>query len=107
MTTSSATTTSGTTSGTTGGAGAERAAAPGVPAPRGSQERLQHVEELRRAATHLAAAQFLESRADRSASPVLAGLLRDRARERRRRGERILVRLGVRPVRGGPPGQRC
>ena len=76
-------------------------------APRRPQERLQHVEALRRAATHLATAQFLESRADRSADPVLAGLLRDRARERRRRGERILVRLGVRPVRGGPPGQRC
>lgn len=92
---------------TTTRTGGEPGIVTGVPAPRRPQERLEHVEALRRAATHLATAQFLESRADRSENPALAGLLRDRARERRRRGERILVRLGVRPVRRGPPGQRC
>jgi hypothetical protein len=92
---------------TTTRTGGEAGTGTGVPAPRRPQERLEHVEALRRAATHLAAAQFLEGRADRSDNPVLAALLRDRARERRRRAERILVRLGVRPVRRGPPGQRC
>ena len=87
-------------------AGGDPGIATAPAAPRRPQERLQHVEALRRAATHLAAAQFLESRADRSANPVLAGLLRDRARERRQRGERILLRLGLRPVRRGAPAQR-
>ncbi|GAB3316507.1 hypothetical protein GCM10027451_33460 [Geodermatophilus aquaeductus] len=96
-----------TTGGTTTRTSTDPAGTPAVPPPRRPQERLEHVEALRRAATHLATAQFLEGRADRSDNPVLAALLRDRARERRRRAERILVRLGVRPVRRGPPGQRC
>ncbi|WP_369253319.1 hypothetical protein [Geodermatophilus amargosae] len=64
------------------------------------------MEALRRAATHLAAAQLLERRAQ-AANPVLAGLLRERARERRRRGEHILAGLGVRLVRGRPPARPC
>jgi hypothetical protein len=85
----------------------DRAVVVGVPAPRRPQERLEHVEALRRAATHLATAQFLERRAETSANGVLGDLLRERARERRRRGERILAGLGVGPVRRLPTAPRC
>ncbi|NEM05492.1 hypothetical protein [Geodermatophilus normandii] len=92
---------------TTSRTSADRAVVPGVPAPRRPQERLEHVEALRRAATHLAAAQLLERRAEASANPVLGDLLRERARERRCRGARVLAGLGVRPVRRPPTAPRC
>jgi len=44
---------------------------------------------LRQAALELATAQVLERRADGSASPALAELLRERARVRRQRVERL------------------
>jgi len=47
------------------------------------------LEQLRQAVTDLATAQLLERRADRSASPTLAVLLRERALVRRRRAERL------------------
>ncbi|MGY1669473.1 hypothetical protein [Geodermatophilus sp. SYSU D00710] len=60
------------------------------------------MEALRRAATHLATAEFLERRADRSVNAALGGLLRERARERRRRAGGILAGLGM-----GPAARRC
>ena len=62
------------------------------------QEQLRRLMRMRRAAEHLATAQFLESRAERVGSPVLASLLRERAGVRRSRGERLLAGpLGARP----------
>jgi hypothetical protein len=46
-------------------------------------------DQLRQAAVDVATAQVLERRADESASPALAELLRERARVRRRRAERL------------------
>ena len=53
-----------------------------------ARTRLSH-EQLRQAATDLATAQLLERRADGSASPAMAELLRERARVRRLRAERL------------------
>lgn len=55
------------------------------------QERLRRLMRMRCAAEHLATARFLEQRAERAATPALADLLRERAGERRRRGERLLA----------------
>ncbi|MGY1702643.1 hypothetical protein [Geodermatophilus sp. SYSU D00766] len=71
----------------------------GGAADRRPHERREHVEALRRAATHLATAEFLERRADRSVNAALGALLRERACERRRRAGRILTDLGMRPPR--------
>ena len=46
-------------------------------------------DHLRQAAVDVATAQVLERRADGSVSPALAELLRERARARRRRAERL------------------
>jgi hypothetical protein len=53
-------------------------------------------DQLRQAAIDLATAQVLDRRADGSASPALAELLRERARVRRQRAAR-LRRLAVTP----------
>jgi hypothetical protein len=63
--------------------------------------RLVH-EQLRQAATDLATAQLLERRADRSASPAMAELLRERALVRRRRAERLRWAADVPRPRAGP-----
>ncbi|MGY1665893.1 hypothetical protein [Geodermatophilus sp. SYSU D00696] len=85
-----------TTSTTSAAAGADGTA--GSPTGSRPQERLEHVEALRRAATHLATAEFLERRADRSVNAALGALLRERARERRCRAGGILAGLGMRPA---------
>jgi hypothetical protein len=59
---------------------------------------------LRQAAVHLATAEVLERRADRSASPALAAVLRERAGERRRRAERLRAELGLRDAPRRPLG---
>jgi hypothetical protein len=56
--------------------------------------RMTH-EQLRQAITDLATAQVLERRADRSANPALAELLRERALVRRQRAERLHSGGGV------------
>lgn len=55
----------------------------GVMRMRGQRERLRQAE------IELATAQVLERSADRSTSVPLANLLRERARQRRRRAERL------------------
>ncbi|MGY1724989.1 hypothetical protein [Blastococcus sp. SYSU DS0533] len=55
------------------------------------QEQLLRCTRARRAAGHLATAELLERRAARTASPVLASLLRERAGQRRSLGERLLA----------------
>lgn len=63
------------------------------------QEQLRRLMRMRQAAEHLEAALFLERRAERVASPVLAALLRERAGQRRDRGERLLAGTpGARPI---------
>ena len=63
------------------------------------QEQLRRLMRMRQAAEHLEAALFLERRAERAASPVLASLLRERAGQRRERGEQLLAGTpGARPV---------
>jgi hypothetical protein len=52
-------------------------------------------EQLRQAITDLATAQLLERRAERSASPVVAALLRERALVRRRRADRLHPNTGI------------
>lgn len=65
------------------------------------QEQLLRCARTRRAAGQLATAELLERRADRTASPVLASLLRERAGERRSLGERLLAEpAGLRRTRG-------
>ena len=61
------------------------------------QEQLRRLMRMRQAAQHLEAALFLERRAEHVASPVLASLLRERAVQRRDRGQRLLA---------GPPEGR-
>ncbi len=55
------------------------------------QEQLRRLMRMRQATQHLEAAVFLERRAEHVASPVLASLLRERAGQRRDRGERLLA----------------
>jgi hypothetical protein len=56
----------------------------------GGAERMRAVRDhLRQAAIDVATAQVLERRAEGSASPALAELLRERACVRRRRAERL------------------
>jgi hypothetical protein len=56
-------------------------------------------DHLRQAAIDVATAQVLERRADGSANPALAELLRERARVRRQRAERL--RAGADMPRSG------
>ena len=57
--------------------------------------RRELLETLRRIAVHLETASVLELRADRSASPTLAVVLRERAVERRRTAERLRAALAA------------
>jgi hypothetical protein len=52
-------------------------------------------EPLRQAISDLATTQAVERRADRSASPALAVLLRERAPVRRQRAEQLRSRVGT------------
>jgi len=60
--------------------------------------RRELLETLRRIAVHLETASVLELRADRSASPTLAVVLRDRAVERRRTAERLHAALAAQGI---------
>ncbi|MCF6507023.1 hypothetical protein E9549_06340 [Blastococcus sp. MG754426] len=55
------------------------------------REELLRCARTRQAAGQLATAELLERRADRTTSPVLASLLRERAGRRRSLGERLLA----------------
>ncbi|SNS50982.1 hypothetical protein SAMN04488107_2805 [Geodermatophilus saharensis] len=59
--------------------------------PLNRHEQLRRLLRMQRAADELATAQLLERRADSVSSPALARLLRERAGERRDRGERLLA----------------
>ncbi|SDC52898.1 hypothetical protein SAMN05660690_1777 [Geodermatophilus telluris] len=72
-------------------------------APHG-QEQVRRLLRVRCAAEQLATARLLERCADSAATPALAVLLRERAGERRRRGERLLAG----PPEAGPvPARRA
>jgi len=51
------------------------------------------LDQVRQVATDMETAQCLERRADRSANPALAALLRERALDRRRRAARLRADL--------------
>jgi hypothetical protein len=67
---------------------AHRAPRTRLPHPRGGDRRLLF-EELRCVAVHEATAEVLERRAATSTSPVLAGLLRERAARHRGAADRL------------------
>jgi hypothetical protein len=73
---------------------------PGAARARSLETRLVLLEELRQVATHLATADLLERRADRSASPALAAVLHRRAAARRRRAAQLRADLAA---HGVPP----
>ena len=61
-------------------------------------DRRELMGALRRIAVHLETAEVLEHRADRSANPALASVLRERAAQRRRSAGRIRAELAARGV---------
>jgi hypothetical protein len=64
----------------------------------GIENRRELLSALRRIAVHLETAELLEGRADRSASPPLADVLRERAAARRRTAGRLRADLAARGV---------
>jgi hypothetical protein len=68
--------------------------------PYAMQANRDRVELLRRVAVHEEVAQLLDWRADRSSSPALSAVLRERAAERRGLAEQLRVRLAA--SRGRP-----
>jgi hypothetical protein len=79
--------------GTTG-----RRTTPSAAAAEGVRSRRELLGALRRIAVNLEAAEVLELRADRSASPALAVVLRERAAQRRRAAGRVRADLAAQGV---------
>ena len=69
-------------------------------------DRRELMGALRRIAVHLETAEVLERRADRSASPALATVLRERAAQRRRSAGRIRADLAAQGLLAYRPGSR-
>ncbi len=79
----------------------------GRPAREWSAERHREaLENLRRLEIQLQTAAALERRADASANPTLAGVLRERAQERRRIAEVVRAHLVEADLHPGPVGAR-
>jgi hypothetical protein len=69
-----------------------------TPLPALPLDRREILDLIRRMAVHLEAADALERRADRSANPTLAVVLRGRAEERRGMAERLRADLAAHDV---------
>jgi hypothetical protein len=76
------------------------------PTDEGVGGRRELLGALRRIAVHLETAEVLELRADRSASPALATVLRERAAQRRRTAGRIRADLAAQGVLAYRPRAR-